>query len=59
MNSFGFSVIAANKQHHSVPLNIQFSHVQGDSNLFSGFPFIDHGNTDNNLESLCTTNFVE
>jgi hypothetical protein len=29
--------------------------VHGDSKLLSGFPILDHGNPDNNLESLCIT----
>lgn len=28
-------------------------HINGESKLLSGFPFIDHGNSDNNLDSLC------
>jgi hypothetical protein len=35
---------------------MQFTNVQSDSKLLSGFPFMDHGNTDNNLESLCIMN---
>jgi hypothetical protein len=27
--------------------------IQADSKLLSGFPFMDHVNPDNNLESLC------
>jgi hypothetical protein len=29
----------------------KFPSVHGDSRLLSGFPFMVHGNTDNNLES--------
>jgi hypothetical protein len=29
--------------------------IQADSKLLSGFPFIGHGNTDNNLEQTFTT----
>jgi hypothetical protein len=36
----------------NTPLTI-FSDMQGDSKLLSGVPFIGHGNSDNNLESLC------
>jgi hypothetical protein len=31
--------------------------IQHGSKLFSGFPFIGHGNPDSNLESSCTRNF--
>jgi hypothetical protein len=33
-------------------------YVQGDSELLSGFPFIGHGNPDNNLESRCMSSFM-
>jgi hypothetical protein len=33
--------------------------VEGDSKLFSGFPFIGHRNADNNLESLCIIRTVQ
>jgi hypothetical protein len=29
------------------------SEIQSDSKLLSGFPFINRGNSDNNVESLC------
>jgi hypothetical protein len=33
-------------------------HVQGYTNILSGFPFIDHKHPDNILESLCTIYMV-